>query len=351
MPRISAPDLLAFATALLRAGGFTETDAAQTAELLVWANLRGTDSHGVLRIPRYVEMLETGITRTGVTPQIQRAFGAVSVLEGGRCPGAVGMNAAVGLAAGLARRHGVGWCAARNISHAGAVGYFADALARQGLVGLVMSASKPLMSYFGARGEAVSTNPLAIAAPLRGQAPVVLDMSTAAVALGKIAVAKDAGRAIPPGWGMDETGAETTDPHRVTTLMPMAGAKGSGLSLMIEVLTSVLAGHAVIAPALSGLAQDGQAQGGFNGLVIAVDPAAFGDPAAFETEMLALAAAIHALPPVTAGVPVLLPGERGAALAQQGAATGIALAPGTAKRLAALADRLGVALPAGVCPG
>lgn len=346
MPRISAPDLLGFATELLRSGGFSETDAAQTADLLVWANLRGTDSHGVLRIPRYVEMLEQGIIRTGGKVVTVHAFGAVTLLDGGKCPGAVGMNTAVAQAAELARQHGIGWCSARNISHAGAVGYFADALARLGFVGVVMSASKPLMSYFGAKGEALSTNPLAISAPVQGADPVVLDMSTAAVALGKISVAKDAGKPIPLGWAMDENGAETTDPNRVTTLMPMAGAKGSGLSLMIEVLTSVLAGNAVIGPVLTG-----KKAGGFNGLVIAVDPAAFGDLAAFDAEMKSLIAAIHALPPVEADAPVLLPGERGVALAQRNQVEGVALEAGTVRRLIDLADLLGVAVPAAFCPG
>lgn len=199
MPRVQAETLRSFARDLLTAGGFAPGEAAQMADLLVWANLRGVDSHGVLRIPRYIEMLGEGIVVSGGAVETAREFGAVAVLDGAKCPGAVGMNAAVDRAEALARRFGVGWCAARAISHAGAIGYFASALAERGLVGLVMTASKPLMSYFGAKGEALSTNPLAIAAPVPGGDPVVLDMSTAAVALGKILAAKDAGRPIPLG--------------------------------------------------------------------------------------------------------------------------------------------------------
>lgn len=340
MARIPAPELRRFTEALLIAGGFTPADAAQMADLLVWANLRGVDSHGVLRVPRYVEMLEQGIVRTGAPVATAHRFGAVTVLDGGDCPGAVGMNAAVDRAVAAARDHGVGVCAARAISHAGAVGYFASAVTRAGMVGIVTTASKPLMSYHGARGEALSTNPLAIAVPMPGGEPVVLDMSTAAVALGKIMAARDAGRTIPEGWAVDAAGRPTTDPGAVAALLPMAGAKGSGLSLMIEILTSVLPGNPVIAPALAG-----QAGGGFNGLVIALAPGAFGDPAAFAAAVRDLAGAIHALPPAEGTDAVLLPGERGAQAAAARAAGGIPLAAGTVARLAELAGRLAVPLP------
>lgn len=341
MPTISADRLKAFAIDLLCAGGFADSDAGQTADLLVWANLRGTDSHGVLRIPRYVEMIEQGVLASGGEVVMAHEFGAVAVLEGGKCPGSVGMNAATDRAALLARRFGIGWCAVRATSHAGAIGYFAGELAARGLVGIVMSASKPLMSYHGARGEALSTNPLAIAAPVPGGDPVVLDMSTAAVALGKIMAAKDAGKPIPKGWAIDANGAETTDPAQVAALLPMAGAKGSGLSLMIEVLTSVMAGNAVIGPVLLG-----RKKGGFNGTVIAVDPAAFGPRTDFDNAMADLVQAIRALDPAEGVDQVMLPGERGARTARQRAKAGIPLADGTARRLVELAGRLGVAVPA-----
>lgn len=344
MPMITAPDLQRFATDLLHRGGFSLADAEQTAMLLVWANLRGIDSHGVLRIPRYVEMLGLGLTTSGGVIETISAKGAIAVLDGGKCPGAVGMNAATDRAADLARQFGIGWCAARNISHAGAVGYFANLVAERGLIGIVMTASKPLMSYFGAKGEALSTNPLAIGVPGGdGRPPLLLDMSTAAVALGKIMAAKDAGRPIPKGWAIDADGADTEDPNRVAALLPMAGAKGSGLSLMIEVLASVLAGNPVIAPALTG-----QPDGGFNGLVLAIDPASFGLAQIFAANIGQLSDAIHGLEPAEDVVAVLLPGERGAQTAQSRMTTGIALAEGTARRLAALATDLGFAVPAGM---
>jgi ureidoglycolate dehydrogenase (NAD+) len=344
MPAISAPALRRFASALLTGGGFADQDADAMADLLVWANLRGADSHGVLRIPRYIEMLALGQVKADHQISIVQAFGAIRVVDGDMAPGAVAMNRAVKEAMTMATGFGLGWCGARRTSHAGAVGYFVEQIARAGMIGIAMTASKPLMSYFGAKGEALSTNPLAISVPAPdGGDPLILDMSTAAVALGKVMSAKDANRPIPLGWAIDAEGAETTDPHKVAALLPMAGAKGSGLSLMIEMLCSVLNGNPAIAPALTG----GKG-GGFNGMVLAVDPRAFGDPQAFREDVGALMAAIGGLEPASGFDRVRLPGERGYETRRLRERDGIALASGTVDRLIDCARGLGVELPAGL---
>ncbi|MEZ5730372.1 MAG: Ldh family oxidoreductase [Burkholderiaceae bacterium] len=337
---ITPSELNEFATRLLEAGGYTPTEAVATAELLVWANLRGIDSHGVLRIPRYLEMVQSGAIRCGQTPNIVREAGAVCVIDFGKAPGAVAMTRAAAKAGDLAQQFGIGWCGARAISHAGAVGYFTTQLAERGLIGIAMTASKPLMSYFGAKGEALSTNPLSIAVPRDGHDPLLLDMSTAAVALGKILAARDAGAAIPAGWAVDAQGAQTTDPNAVAAVLPMAGPKGSGLSLMIEVLASVLVGNSVIGPLLNGTGK-----GGMNGVVLAVDPAAFGEPAQFDDAVEELVKGIRQLEPAPDVSRVMLPGERSSQTAQVRTEQGIALAKGTVNRLTELAERLSVVVP------
>jgi ureidoglycolate dehydrogenase (NAD+) len=339
--RIPVATLREFAAQLLTSGGFTPADAEKTAQLLVWANARSIDSHGVLRIPRYVEMVELGLINTNANPRIASTFGATAVLDGDNAPGAVAMEMAMECAIDLARKLGIGWCSARNITHAGAVGYFAEAAARSDQIGIVMTASKPLMSYFGAKAEGVSTNPLAIAAPNpAGGNPMILDMSTSAAALGKIMAARTAGVSIPVGWGVDARGADTTDPKAVKFLLPMAGAKGSGLSLMIEVLSSILVGNPLIARALAG---DGK--GAFNGLAMAINVEAFGDPANFHRDMAELGTAIKALPKADGVAEILLPGERGYAAAAAAKTDGIALETATASNLAKLAQASGVSVP------
>ena len=338
---IGSGALQGFSTALLRAGGFTADQAEQTAAMLVWANLRGADSHGVLRIPRYVEMVELGLINPAAEPRQVSGKGAVAVIDAQRAPGAVGMNLAARTASELADTHGIGWCAVRSISHAGAIGYYAQQVAHAGKVAIAMTASKPLMIYHGSRAEGVSTNPIAIAAPTSNpDRPLLLDMSTASVALGKIMAARDAGQAIPAGWGVDEHGRETTDPGKVKAVLPMAGPKGSGLSLMIEVLASVMVGNPLIAVALT----EGRDPGG-NGLVAVLDPSAFGED--FPSEVDRLSAAIKDLPPASGSERVHLPGERGFELMEKRSRAGIPLVRGTRTRLLALASKLNVVVPEG----
>jgi LDH2 family malate/lactate/ureidoglycolate dehydrogenase len=340
---IAHSELLEFARALLQAGGFSEDQATQTAEVLLWANLRGVDSHGVLRIPRYVEMVQLGLINPAGVPRDEFARGAISIVSAEHAPGAVAMNFAAERALQLANDHGLGWCSVKGISHAGAIGYYAERVAKAGHVAIVMTASKPLMVYHGSSVEGVSTNPLAIAAPtLDPRRPLLLDMSTASVALGKIMAAKDAGRPIPLGWGVDRNGSDTTDPAEVTAVLPMAGPKGSGLSLMIEVLTSILVGNPLIAAALSGGGDTGA-----NGLVVALDPSAFAGTS-FLSDIGELCQAIKALPVATGVDKVRLPGERGFDEMERREHAGIPVSAGTLSRLLALASKFGVNAPAGL---
>ncbi|MDK4740247.1 Ldh family oxidoreductase [Rhizobium sp. CNPSo 3464] len=338
---ISSEVLKDFSAGLLEAGGFSPAYARQSAELLVWGNLRGADSHGVLRIPRYLEMVELGIVKGGAKPKVAREFGAIARIDGDLVPGASGMSMASDKAVELAGKFGIGLCEITRTSHSGAIGYFAERIARTGMIAIVMSASKPLMVYHGTRGEGVSTNPIAIAAPTGTDSdPLLFDMSTGAVALGKVMAAKDACKPIPGNWGVDAEGVATTDPAKVKAVLPMAGPKGSGLSLMIEVLVSLLGGNALIAPAL-GEKKDN----GFNGLAIAINPLAFGLPGPLDGDIADLARAIKALPPAAGVEEVFLPGERGFTAAKKNLAVGISLAAGTAKRLAEEGARRGVPVP------
>src|SRR5262245_16450989 len=248
---VRSPDLERFASALFQAAGVARAMADEWAKSLVWANLRGTDSHGVLRIPGYLDRLKARAINPTPDIRVEKRAGAITGLEADRAPGAVAMSRAMAEAIARAREVHVGWCAARNITHAGAVGYFALQAANAGMAGIAMSASGPMMAYHGAKVSGVSSNPLAIAFPAKRRRPFVLDMSTSTVAMGKIMSARDAGRDIPLGWGLDAAGRDTTDPRQVATLLPLGGAKGSGLSFMIECLCSVAINNPIIAPGLA----------------------------------------------------------------------------------------------------
>lgn len=340
---IAKSELLRFATDIFIAAGISRGMAEEWARILIWANLRGTDSHGIIRIPRYLDLIRRKSINTAPDMRVVTRAGAIALLEADRAPGAVAMARAMDEAIARAKEVHVGWCAARNITHAGAIGYFALMAAEAGLAGIAMSASGPMMAYFGARVAGVSTNPLAIAIPAKRRPPLLLDMSTSTVANGKILAARDSGRSIPPGWGVDAQGRGTTDPKQVKTLLPLGGPKGSGLSLMIECLASVAVGNPLIARALiDGNLADNPVQ---NGLAVAVDVSALGDLDAFTAEIDRVADALTALPRADGVAEIFMPGERGQRMMAAREASGIAIASGTWDRVVKAARSVGVEPP------
>jgi ureidoglycolate dehydrogenase (NAD+) len=342
--RISKADLFAFVREVFIAAGVVRGHAEEWAKTLVWANLRGVDSHGVIRIPRYLDLLKRKAINGKPDIRVERTSGAVVVLEADRAPGPVAMTRAMQEAIARAREVHIGWCGARNITHSGAIGYFALQAAEAGMAGIVMSASGPMMAYPGARVAAVSSNPLAIAVPAKGRRPYLIDMSTATVANGKIMAARDKGEPVPLGWGIDADGRDTTDPRAVATLLPMGGAKGAGLSFMIECLCSIALSNPRVAPDLE--AEDAGDSPYLNGAAIAIDLAAFGDHAEFLNEAARLGNAIAGLPRAAGVERILLPGERGDTIMAEREAAGIPIPTGTWQRVIKAAESVGVEAPA-----
>jgi ureidoglycolate dehydrogenase (NAD+) len=341
--RIQSPTLARFVTALFEAAGVARPLASQWTASLVWANLRGVDSHGVLRVPRYVELLKRKSINPSPNMKVERRAGAIVVLEADRAPGAIAMSRAMTEAMACASETHIGWCAARNITHAGAVGYFALQAAQAGMAGIVMTASGPLMAYHGARVSGVSTNPLAIAFPAGRRPPYLIDMSTSTVAMGQLMSARDTRRDVPRGWGIDAQGHDTTDSAKVATLLPMAGPKGSGLSFMIECLCSLTVHNPIVARALEA---GGTLDNPFlNGVAMAIDLAAFGAVEAIRAQADRLGDAIVALPAAAGVDRIFLPGERGDSVLQEREQNGIPLPRGTWARLLASAKDLGITPP------
>jgi ureidoglycolate dehydrogenase (NAD+) len=317
--------------------------ANEWAGILVWANLRGVDSHGVIRIPRYLDLLRRKTINTAPNIRVEKRAGAISIMDADRAPGVIAMARAMEEAIARAREVHVGWCAARNVTHTGAVGYFALMAAEAGMAGIAMSASSPMMAYHGARVAGVSSNPLALAVPGKKRRPLVIDISTGTVAMGKILGARDAGSKVPLGWGIDVEGRDTTDPMQIKTLLPLGGPKGSGLSLLIECLTSIAVANPLVARALieKNLA-DNPVQ---NGLAIAVDLSVFGDLDRFTAEVDRLGDAIVALPRAEGVDRIFLPGERGNTVMAEREVAGIPIPRGTWNRIVKAAQGVGVEPP------
>ena len=326
------------------AAGMSSDDAGCVADLLCWADLRGVHSHGVYRLPQYAGWLASG--EMNRTPSIRTVVDlpALQVIEGDRCAGALGMRHAVDAAIERARSAGSSVALLRATTHTGAVGFHTERIARAGMLGVAAAASVPLMAYHGAGRAALGTAPLSIAAPRgHGHPPIVFDMASAVVAMGKLRQATARGEPIPADWALDAQGRPTTDPALAKVPLPVGGAKGSGLALMFEVIASLLTANPILAPALAsaGSTKYPHVQ---NAFVMALDIDRIVDPAVYRSEIESLAATIHALPPNGASA-VMLPGERGESRRAEQAQSGIALPANVRRDLATLAATLHVTPP------
>ncbi len=239
--------LIELVAAVLRTLGASAEDAMLTARSIVAADCEGVASHGVMLVPMYVDRIRAGSVVPGAHALIAHDVGSAVTLDAGNGLGQVSADQAVRLAIERARAHGMATVAVRNPFHFGTAGYWARAIAQAGQVGIVLSNTRPLMPPPGGAERIVGNNPIAIAVPSADGLPIVTDMATSATAMGKIRLAESAGRPIPEGWASDAQGQPTTDPAAAIKgmLLPAAGPKGFGLSMLIDLLCGGLSGGAI----------------------------------------------------------------------------------------------------------
>jgi ureidoglycolate dehydrogenase (NAD+) len=336
---IKADVLKAVAQDIFRKAGLSAKHATQTAEALVWADLRGHPAHGVIRIPLYLDWIESGLINVKAKPKAVLKKGAVVKIDADSAVGAAAMIVAADAAIAQAKEHAAAWVLVQNHTHAGAMGHYAQRVAEKGMIAMVMSALRPLVAYHGTKGPAVSTNPIAIAMP----GGIMLDMSTAAMPRSKLRVAKLVGKPLPAGVALDKNGRPTTDPALAETVLPMSGAKGAGLSLMIEGMTSAMLGNPLVASALNdpGLMKDMRQ----NSMIVAMDVSVLGNVEQLKTELAMLALSIKGQPRAEGFDEILLPGERGARAFARRSREGIPVPAKTWQQIGEVAAKLGIGLP------
>jgi LDH2 family malate/lactate/ureidoglycolate dehydrogenase len=196
--RIPAADLREFTKGVFIAAGVPSEDAALEAEVLVWANLRGVDSHGVLRIPWYVEMLGKGDMNPRPRIRVEKETAATVLIDGDRALGPVVTTAAMRRAIDKARGAGIGWAVIRNTTHQGAMAYYALMAVDAGMAGIAIVCSPPNMAPFGARAAGVHNSPISIAVPAGRHRPLCVDMATSVAAGGKLSLARARGSPCQP---------------------------------------------------------------------------------------------------------------------------------------------------------
>jgi ureidoglycolate dehydrogenase (NAD+) len=326
----------------LTAVGAREADAAVVAEGLVWANLRGGDGHGVSRLPRYLNIIAHGEINVTAKPRLIHDRGASLVMECDHGFGPVAVMQAAALAVERAKQLGVCFALIRQTTHTGAIGRYAQWVARQGCAALIMGAGPTLMAYHGARVASLSTSPIAIAVP-SGNGPILLDMASSAIANGKILQARNTGEALPAGTVLTAAGEPTTDAKTAETLLPLGGPKGSGLGFMFEMLSSVLAAAPIQARAIGPEKRDRHTG---NTALLAIDIATFRPLADFTHDADDLAAAIKALPRQAGFDEITLPGERSARTEAKRRQNGIPIPAKLWAELEGIAKKHAIKLPA-----
>jgi uncharacterized oxidoreductase len=344
--RLRPNDLLSLSESIFLAAGSAPQEARDVASHLVDSNLVGHDSHGVIRIAKYIDWLERGevIANAKVSVAVDRD--ALAVVDGGFGYGQVVGLRAMEEAIARARRHGLAVVAIRNSGHLGRVGAWAEQLAEAGLVSVHFvntSGYGILVAPHGGSDRRLSANPVAAGAPNTAGAPFVLDIATSTIAEGKIQVARNKRESLPAGSVLDGYGRLTTDPEAFYgqppgSILPFGGHKGSGLSFFCEVLAgSLTGGHASNpqSPTAGRLVN--------NMLSIALDPAALDESHGFSNDLAALTAWVKGSPPIEPGGVVLLPGEIEAATRARRNVEGVPIDDATWAAIAGTARKLGVA--------
>ena len=349
MPSVPARALEDHVAAIFEAAGSPPDEARTVAAHLVGANLRGHDSHGVIRVPLYVALERSGVLHPAAPTTVVRESGATALIDGGMNLGPVVATRATEIAIAKAREAGVAFVSCFNTGHIGRVGAYGEQAVAAGLgaIGGVNSPGVRLTAAFGGGHRRTGTNPLMIALPSGDPSkPFVLDMATSVIAEGKLKIAVNRNTPVPPGDIIDGDGHPTTDARdfygtgdnpKPGALLPVGGPvggyKGFGLNLAIELLSGALSG--------SGTAVAGTR--GTNGVwLIAFDLGRFTEPEPWRETYEALAAHVTEPPYAPGHDEVLLAGEPERRRMAERLASGIPLDDETLRQLEETAAGLGV---------
>jgi uncharacterized oxidoreductase len=344
--RIDAAALKSLTESIFLAAGCEAAEAERVAHHLVEANLTGHDSHGVIRIPTYVDWLRDGKVFAGRRPQVLFENDAIAVVDGEFGLGQSVGEEAVRIGVEKSGRHGVAVVALRNSGHLGRIGEWAVRAADAGRLSLHFvntSGAGMLVAPHGGIDRRLSANPVAAGVPVEGAEPLILDMSACTIAEGKIRVALNRGVTVPEGCIIDSNGQPTVEPavfyaDPPGAILSIAGHKGYGLGMIAEMLAGALTGSSCTNPENGWRVVNGM-------LSVYLAPRFFGDVAAFSEEAQRFIDFVKSSRTVSPDGKILMPGEPERLTREQRLRDGIEIDTTTWGQLEAVCGRLGVALP------
>ena len=342
---VSLDSLTAQVDAILRGWGMPDGHASTTAELVVYADRRGIDSHGCAMLVHYHRALLAGRLNVAASVGVVRESDSTALVDGGGGLGHVPGHTAMTLAVAKCRATGVGAVGVRNSGHFGAAGAYADIAAGEGFLGFVTSsADLPAIVPTRGRKAMLGTNPISFAAPAKRNRVLLLDMATSTVSLGKIVDAWRRGRSLPAGWAVDASGAPVTAARRAyddRLLTPLGGSpelgshKGYGLAVLAETLSSILTG-------MDTWGEHPYPQRPVGHFFLALDPRRFRGDDEFGAELDAMLDSLRATEPLDDAEPVLIPGDPEYAAEAERERSGVPLTRRVVEDLRALASAAGV---------
>jgi len=322
--------------------GLSKEEAGILADSLILADLRGVTSHGIVRLSTYVQRIEAGVLDPKAVMEFESSRGAVALLDARNGFGQLAGHKAMTTALKLAADHGIGMVGVKNSNHFGIASYYTIMAAEQDMIGLVMTNASPAMAPFGTISPLLGTNPLSIAVPAAQQKPIVLDMSMSMVARGKIRYSALTKKEIPLGWALDEKGNPTTDPEVALkgSLVPIGGVKGSGLSLIVDILCGILTGSSMTGEVKNITDMTGPAKTGH--VFMAINITSFMSLDQFKASVDTVIRNIKSLPPAKEGQTIYMAGEIEYNLEETRQREGIALDDDVVKTLNSLSERFSV---------
>ena len=349
---VDAAALGAWTDALVRRIGTPTDIAGDVAEILLASDLRGIASHGTARLPQYFKLVEAGVMDPAARPVKERGKAALARFDARNGWGHHAGRVATEDAIARAKQVGAAISVVRNTNHYGIAGWYAMRIAQDGLVGISLTNTSPLVAPTRARVSMLGTNPIAVAAPAGKFGMLVLDMATSTIPRGRIEVAARRGEGLPVGWAIGPEGTPATTPEAALrgALQPLGGAensggyKGYGLALIVELLTGIL-GDAAFGPNIIGLFST-EGQSNLGQFFMALDPAAVADLPGFEARLEKLLEQLTRAPTIPdAPGPVLYPGQPEAERTARQLRDGIVIDPEHHASLRKLALQYGVAFP------
>lgn len=346
-PTVDAAALQRYIAAIFAAHGVPPADAERTAQCLVEADLRGVASHGVGRVPIYTERLRRGLVNARPQLALRPLTPVAAQLDADNALGFISATRAMDAAIGMAREFGIGMVWVHRSTHFGMAASYLLQAVRAGYAAFVFTNASRAMPVWGGRTPFLGTSPFAFAAPGGDrQPPIVLDMATSVVARGKIRRAAQKGEPIPAGWALDAQGQPTTDAAAAYEglILPLGGPKGSGLSLMMEVLSGVMSG-AAFGGEVRNQYIDFEAPQDVGHCMLALRPELAVGPEAYRQRMDALVQRAKASPRVDPAQDILMPGEPEARAEAQRRAIGIPLLGEDVAMLQKEGARVGIACP------